>query len=129
VPYAKGISNHMGSKATKNRKLMKSIMEELKRRRLYFLDSVASSKTVCADEAKKAGVKCIGRDVFLDNILTKKDISAQIDLLIETARENGSAVGIGHDRPLTLNVIKERLDNLKDNDIKFVLVSELLKKT
>ena len=36
VPYAIGVSNHMGSRATKDKRLMAVIFTELKKRKLFF---------------------------------------------------------------------------------------------
>jgi len=126
VPNAKGASNHMGSKATQDETLVRTVMDELEKRDLYFLDSLATSGTVCEKEAKGRGMRFAKRDVFLDNVADKKYISGQMDKLIGQARRNGSAVGIGHDRRLTLEVIKEKAKQLKDDyEIEFVLTSEL----
>ncbi|NQT95516.1 MAG: divergent polysaccharide deacetylase family protein [Candidatus Omnitrophica bacterium] len=125
VPGAKGISNHMGSKATKHERLVKTLMRELRQKRLYFLDSMATLDTVCAKEAEYAGVRFAERDVFLDNNADRDYISAQIDELIGLARLKGSAIGIGHDKRLTLKVIKEKIENLEGTDIRFVFVSAL----
>jgi polysaccharide deacetylase 2 family uncharacterized protein YibQ len=127
VPYAKGLSSHMGSKATQDRKLMGYIMEELKRKDLYFLDSLATPDSVCKDEAKRLRLRFLQRNIFLDNKNDKAYISSQIDKLVRLAREKGSAVGIGHDRRLTLEAIKERSSQLEYDDIKFVFASQLAK--
>ncbi|MFC1807916.1 divergent polysaccharide deacetylase family protein [Candidatus Omnitrophota bacterium] len=125
LPYASGISNHMGSEATKDAKLMSSVMEVLQERKLYFLDSIAVPKTACEKIAKNFEVKFAQRDVFLDNIDDEGYITSQFDKLIEKARKNGSAIGIGHDRHTTLVVLKKKTDELKNSDIEFVFVSDL----
>jgi polysaccharide deacetylase 2 family uncharacterized protein YibQ len=127
VPYAKGASSHMGSKATQDKKLIGIVMGKLKEKGLYFLDSVATPKSICKQEAKRFGVKFIRRDIFLDNIADKDYISSQIDKLIKRARQKGAAVGIGHDRPLTLQAIKEVSEKEQYDDSEYVFASELAK--
>lgn len=127
VPYAKGLSNHMGSKATQDEELVRTIMKELKRKRFYFLDTLATPKTICQQEARGLELKFAKRDIFLDNVSDERYISSQMDKLIRLARRRGSAVGIGHDRALTLQVIKERIKKLNGYDIEFVFASELAK--
>ena len=39
VPHARGVNNHMGSKATANERVMRLVLSELKDRNLLFLDS------------------------------------------------------------------------------------------
>ncbi len=128
VPFVAGLSNHMGSKATCNRKVVNVVMEELRLRDMFFLDSVASSETICRQVAMDYGVAFVKRDVFLDNIADKEYISSQFDKLIAVALEKGSAVGIGHDRSLTLEVIREKSGQLEDSNIEFVLISELVER-
>ena len=129
VPKAKGISNHMGSLATQDKRLIGIIMKDLKEQGLYFLDSLATPYTICQECAARAKVRFAKRDTFLDNQPDKEYISSQLDKLIKAARVSGSAVGVGHDRTLTLQVIKMRADDIiKKGDIEFVLLSELVKR-
>ncbi len=127
VPYVKGVSNHMGSKATSDTKTMTVVLSELKKRHLYFLDSFVSSGTVCADIARKIRVPFIKRDVFLDNQPQPAYIKGQINQLKSRARRFGYAVGIGHDRKNTLEVLREVIPQLEKEGYRFVFVSELVK--
>ena len=127
VPFVKGISNHMGSKVTRNREVIGIVMKELKPRNMFFLDAVAVSDTICEQVAKKYGIAFAKRDVFLDNLAEKEYISTQFDQLIAVALEKGSAVGIGHDKSLTLETIKEKARQLEGSNIEFVLISELVR--
>lgn len=128
TPKAKGISNHMGSKATRDIGLMLVVLEYVKHENIYFLDSYSSDKSICEDAANSLGVNFVKRDIFLDNILEKDYIRDQFNKLVDTAKEKGSAIGIGHNHELTLEVIKERVDDLNGSEIEFVLASELIKK-
>jgi len=128
TPHAKGISNHMGSRATKDKRLVKALMKQLRRKRLYFLDSMATLYSICNKEAKEEKVRYLKRDIFLDNETDKEYISSQIDKLIGLARVRGSAVGIGHDKKITLEVVKEKAKELKKDGVKFVVASELARR-
>lgn len=124
-----GVSNHMGSKATASEDVMRIILRQLRDKKLFFLDSLATSLSVCRKLAKEIGVGFVSRDVFLDNEPNRQYISGQLDELIELAKSKGSAVGIGHDRKTTLTTLIERLKNF-DSDkegVEFVLVSELVR--
>jgi len=125
VVYAKGISNHMGSKATRDIRTMTVIFQELKKRRLYFLDSYVTSKSICRDLARKMSLTSFRRDVFLDNIEEKEYIKKQIYILKNKARLQGFAVGIGHDRKITLEVLREVMPEMAKEGYKFVFLSEL----
>lgn len=126
VPHLKGVSNHMGSKATESARLMSLIFKELKDRRLYFLDSLVSGASVCSEAAREAGIGFIKRDVFLDNLQDAGYISNQLEKLKSKARSRGFAVGIGHDRKVTLEVLKEKMPSIEKEGYKFVFVSELI---
>lgn len=126
IRYAKGVSNHMGSGATEDVKTMTILLKELKKRHIYFLDSLVSSKSVVSDLAKKAGVRVFKRDVFLDNKEDYAYIKGQIYQLKAKARHYGKAVGIGHDRKLTLQVLKDMMPEMVKEGYKFVFVSELI---
>lgn len=125
IPYADGVSNHMGSKVTSNAKTMEIILKELKRRGLYFLDSFVTPKSVCLDAGRRIGVRTFRRSVFLDNLEEANYIKQQINELKKKARAGGFAIGIGHDRKLTLEVLREVMPKLSKEGYKFVFLSEM----
>lgn len=125
LSYASGVSNHMGSKLTQDEAAIRIIFEEIKKKKLFFLDSM-TSKSVCKTIAKTIGVSFAWRSVFIDNILDEASIEQQIRLLVRKAKLRGSAVGIGHDRRPTLAVLKRLMPEIeKAEGVKFVFVSEL----
>ena len=123
VIFAKGVSNHMGSRLTEDMNSSEMIMLEIKKRNLYFLDSFVTANSVCAPLARKIGIKFARRDVFLDNRDEPEYIREQVRVLKNMAQANGVAVGIGHDRKATLLVLKEALPQLEKEGYKFVFVS------
>jgi len=127
IVYAKGISNHMGSEATEDARVMGIVFSEIKKRNLYFLDSFVSNKSVCEKLARKSGLPFAKRDIFLDNQQDPLYIKAQIIKLKKKARMQGYAIGIGHDRKNTLLVLKEVMPQIEKEGYKFVLVSDLVK--
>ena len=96
VPHAEGLNNHMGSAATMDLKVMDSVMEVVKKRGIFFIDSFTHSKSVCSEVAEKHGLAIAKRDVFLDNVDTKEKIMEAINQGKETADKKGYAVMIGH---------------------------------
>jgi polysaccharide deacetylase 2 family uncharacterized protein YibQ len=126
VSQAKGVNNHMGSAATENIATMTSVLEEVKSRKLFFLDSMVTSKSVCSGLARKLHIPFTERDIFLDNKDDPGYIRQQLLRLKKKARMTGSAVGIGHDRKATLQAIKESIPLFEKEGLKFVFVSELV---
>ncbi|MDD2702406.1 MAG: divergent polysaccharide deacetylase family protein [Candidatus Omnitrophica bacterium] len=126
IPFVKGVNNHMGSKATTDEKTMGVIFGELKKRRLYFLDSFVSLNSVCAGLAERMNIPFAKRDIFLDNKSDPEYIKAQLYKLKTKAKMYGEAIGIGHDRKTTVQVLREMMPVLEREGYRFVFVSQLL---
>ncbi len=126
LPSIQGVNNHMGSKATENRPLMKLIFKKIKKKGLFFVDSMTAPHTVCAALADEMGLAFGKRDVFLDNINTREAITKQFVVLAQKARHKGYAVAIGHDRHLTMQVIKDEVPWLEKQGFQIVSIKELL---
>jgi polysaccharide deacetylase 2 family uncharacterized protein YibQ len=127
VPGADGINNHEGSALTENKEAMKFLMAELQQRNLMFLDSYTSPKSVAYATAKEFGLRSGKRDVFLDNDSTNSaSIRRQLDELVEIARTNGKAIGIGHPHPATIAELRKWIAETKPAGIEIVPVSKLL---
>lgn len=134
VPGIIGVSNHQGSKATENREIMKIILGELKKRNLFFLDSRTTPVSVCGRISEKIGLRHAERDVFLDLAQKKEEkqyrayIKKQIRELMRIAKTKGSAIAIGHDRKLTLEVIRNSIADIEKENIKIVPLKQLVGK-
>jgi polysaccharide deacetylase 2 family uncharacterized protein YibQ len=127
VPHVAGVNNHMGSRFTEDEPAMAAIMAVLREEGLFFVDSLTSSRSVGAAMAANAGVAAGRRDVFLDNVADVAAIVQQIRLLAGKARRNGSAIGICHPYPETLQALRQELPKLAGEGIEFVPVSALVK--
>jgi polysaccharide deacetylase 2 family uncharacterized protein YibQ len=128
VPHISGVNNHMGSSLTQDREKMEIVLAAIKERRLFFVDSRTTPKTVAYDAAVKLGVPALERDVFLDNEANVESVKAQIDELIRKAKAEGTALGIGHPRPATIKALKEMEKRLTGSEVQVVPASGLLKK-
>lgn len=127
IPHLKGINNHMGSKATVDKRLMALCMDKLKGKGLYFVDSVTTPKTVAYKLAKEQAISAARRNVFLDNINDIEHVRQQMNILIATAKRNGTAIGIGHiTKASTIAVLNEMVPSLNAQGIKVVPASELV---
>lgn len=126
VPYIRGVSNHQGSKATEDKRVMAAVMSSLKGTGYFYLDSMTTAGSVAEEAARRYAVPFCRRDVFLDNLMTEEAIQERIDELKSLAKQNGSAIGIGHDKTLTLEVIRRNLPLLEREGILVVGLSELL---
>lgn len=102
LPGAYGINNHRGSRATEDERTMRAVMDELARRKMFFLDSNTSTKTLAYEVAKAKGLRTLKNGHFLDNEPDRKRIAAEMKATIETAKKRGDAVVICHLRPETV---------------------------
>lgn len=127
VPHVAGINNHMGSLLTRDPTSMRWLMSSLRNAGLFFIDSRTTEKTVAAKVADKNLVLSASRDVFLDNQEDAQSIRGQLSKLIDQARKNGSAIGIGHPYPATLAVLAEELPKLMAQGVELVPASKLTK--
>ncbi len=127
LPSIEGVNNHMGSKATGDKALMKIIFKKIKKKGLFFVDSMTAHNSICTVLADDMGLTFGKRDVFLDNINTPEAITKQFMVLAKKARRRGYAVAIGHDRHLTMQVIKEEIPLLENQGFEIVSIKELLK--
>ncbi|MBI5287307.1 MAG: divergent polysaccharide deacetylase family protein [Deltaproteobacteria bacterium] len=126
VPYVKGVNNHMGSKFTEDERRMKVVLEVVKEKGLYFLDSKTSGRSSAYRVARDMGIKAADRQVFLDNEQDVEYVKKQMGLLIEMAKDRGSAIAIGHPRPATLSALKEMVTVLKEAGVEIVPLSSLV---
>jgi hypothetical protein len=125
-PYASGVNNHMGSAFTERKGPMEIVFEELRKRRLYFLDSFTSAESLGFSLARQMGVPTAQRDIFLDNVPDRSHIRSQIGELIRKARVQGSAIAIGHPREATIEVLREEAKRFQEEKIAVVPLRSLI---
>jgi polysaccharide deacetylase 2 family uncharacterized protein YibQ len=129
VPHVTGVNNHMGSLLTRDSGAMRWLMQDLRCfHDLYFVDSRTDAGTVARESAREAGLPNAQRDVFLDNQQDPDYVRSQLMRLVAKARREGTAIGIGHPYPATLEVLAEELPRLADQGIQLVPVSKLVEK-
>jgi len=126
VPFIKGVNNHMGSRFTEDKEKMRVVLREIKRRKLFFLDSRTSKDSVVYSMAKEMGVGTAERKIFLDNNQDVDLINSQVYKLAKASMKNGSAIGICHPYPSTIKALKQIIPKLMAKGIEVVPVSQLV---
>ncbi len=127
IPHVRGVNNHMGSLMTQLRQPMDWLMTALKQQDLYFVDSRTTPLTVAKSTATKLELPSLRRDIFLDNERQHDAIAIQFERLIALAKKTGTAVGIGHPHPETLEYLEQVLPTLEQRGVKLILASQALK--
>lgn len=127
LPHVSGVNNHMGSRLTRVRQPMHSLLSEIKRTpSLFFVDSVTTQDSIAYAIARELNVPTARRDVFLDSDQDPERIAVQIEKLKKHARERGYAVGIGHPYAVTLDALEAVLPRLAQTGYRLVTVRELI---
>ena len=125
VPYAVGVNNHQGSRATIDPALMASLAAALRARNLFFIDSRTASGSRALDAALRAGVPAAARNIFLDDDEQTAAIRSQLERAERLAREQGICVAIGHPHTATLDVLAEMLPEVEARGVRLVSASEI----
>jgi len=126
LPQAVGLNNHMGSRAMADTLFLKNLATSLKSRDLVFVDSRTDKEFFSLGIMSKAGVKATSRDIFLDYALDTLIIEDQLERLIRIARKRGWAVGIGHVKQETLEVLQRNLPRHVSEGVNFVFARDLI---
>ena len=123
---ARGINGHMGSKLTANSEQMYQIFTVLKKRNMFFVDSLTTPYSVCKPSAMMLKVPFAQRDVFIDHSLEPEFMRNQVRRLIKSAIKNGEAIGIAHPHKETFEVLKQMMPEIR-RQVDLVPASQLVK--
>jgi len=126
VHGAVGINNHMGSRFTSDKESMGVLFDEIKKKGLFFVDSLTTSKSVAKILAREKNIPYLQRHVFLDNVQEEKAILFQLQKAENVALRKGTAIAIGHPYAQTLKALQE-WEKIRNTSVRVVQVRDLLK--
>lgn len=127
MPEMLGVNNHMGSAFTTDEDSMRWFMQQMSKRKLFFLDSKTGPGKISRKMAAEFGVPFLARDVFLDNHQDMDATREQLEKAVQLAVKLGNAIAIGHPFKTTLDVLKEQLPELKTRGVQLISIQQLLK--
>ena len=122
-----GLNNHMGSRLTKDQDSMQRVMEHLKDKDLFFIDSRTIGSSVAATTAHSNGIPYAERDVFIDHEINMDFLRSSLKKLEDVANDKGYAIAIGHPHKETIAALKEWLPTLEGKGLTLVPVSRVIK--
>lgn len=126
IPHIQGVNNHMGSKFMESEELLELVMEEIKAKDLYFIDSMTSGASMGSRAASKYGVRSAERDIFLDDASKGSSyVKSQLRHLIKVSQKKGYAIGICHPYPDTIKALSEMIPEMQE-EVEIASVSTLL---
>ena len=120
------MNNHMGSRATADRRVMKAVLDVCRRRGLLFFDSMTTPHSVVCEVAREEGVLTTSNDIFIDN--SEEEIREKMHKILAIAARKGRAIGILHVRRKTLENLKWMIGEAKKRGVRFRTISECIEK-
>ncbi len=127
IPYAIGANNHMGSGFTEHEDKMIPVLDVLKQRNMFFIDSRTSSRSVGYALAKRMGIPAGTRNIFLDNDQSVEKVKAQLNEAASMAEKRGSVIAICHPHPGTIQALQEMMPELHRRGISFISAAQIVR--
>ncbi len=126
IPHHTGVNNHMGSRITPDRPRMTWVLQEIKARHNFFVDSRTEKDSVAFDVAKELGVHSVQRKVFLDDDKDFAAMEKQWNRALAIAKKEGEVLVIAHIYPETVEALEKLVPRTK-GEVRFVKAGELAK--
>lgn len=121
-----GLNNHMGSQFTSNETALRPVLERMKQKGLWFLDSRTIGNSVGGKIAREIGLPYATRDVFLDNVESVAAVTMQLKAAEAVARKRGFAIAIGHPHNATIAALDAWLQTIEQRGFELVPLSAVI---
>ncbi len=126
----KGLNNHEGSLITCDVMKIGAVLDAVLDNGIFFVDSRTSAQTKAPQAALERDMKILERDVFIDDIISKEEMLAQIYRGLGIANKNGKVIMIGHvDKSAKIlpQLLNDMYPYLKQKGYKFAFPSQIQK--
>ncbi len=120
-----GVMNHMGARFVSDQAAMETMMTELGRRGLLYLDDGTSARSRASKLAPANGVPLANGDTVIDSSRDRGEILKKLDELERLARAKGFALGTGSAFDVTVDTVTVWIGEAKKRGIEIVPVSAL----
>ena len=127
VPYVSGVNNHMGSRFMENEAHLAVVMEELKKRGLYFVDSRTTPDSRGRETANRAGVRFATRGRFIDHLPGYAEALKNLTGPIRREGNGKPVLMIGHPHPETVRALRDALPRWQAEGVRLVGLPTFLK--
>lgn len=122
-----GVTNHMGSRFTASEEAMVPVVETLKSRGLLFVDSREAARSMGAILATRSQVPRAIVDRFVDKReASRVVIDANLAEIERVAIEDGVALAMGQQYPVTIERLSLWLETLNDKGIALAPISAIV---
>ena len=127
VPYVSGVNNHMGSRFMEDEARLMVVMEELKKRGLYFVDSRTTPDSRGRETANRAGVRFAARGRFIDHLPGYAEALKNLTVPIRREGNGKPVLMIGHPHPETVRALRDALPRWQAEGVMLVGLPTFLK--
>jgi hypothetical protein len=127
VPYVSGVNNHMGSRFMEDEAHLMVVMEELKKRGLYFVDSRTTPDSRGRETANRAGVRFAARGRFIDHLPGYAEALKNLTVPIRREGNGKPVLMIGHPHPETVRALRDALPRWQAEGVMLVGLPTFLK--
>jgi hypothetical protein len=118
----------MGSRATADEPLMRTVLGFLKREGKFYVDSRTTVETVGPRIARELGVPSTQRDVFIDADTTEAEITAAFIKGAEEAKTRGSSVLIGHvQNRAVIDILRAQERNFSSEGVRLARLTDVMR--
>ena len=124
VPGVVGVSNHAGSRALTDRRVMRDVLGAVKTHGLWFDENPNAPVSVAPDIAGRLGLHTVRVTAYLD--VPPNGIEGKVRALIATAQRRGWAIAAGHVDSGAPQVVRRLLPEFDRAGIKLVPITEFL---
>ncbi|MGE0283822.1 MAG: divergent polysaccharide deacetylase family protein, partial [Rhizobiaceae bacterium] len=118
-----GVMNSMGGRFVADARATGSMMAELGKRGLLYLDDGTTARSTAPDQAVKNGVPVATSDLIIDGVRERGAILKKLDQLENTARAKGFAIGTGSAFDQTVDAVTTWVNEAKKRGIEIVPIS------
>ncbi len=127
LPLCVGANNHMGSLATTDKGVMKTVLKVLKDNELYFVDSRTTQSSIAYDVAKKMMMPTFRSNLFLDTPnISEKTLKTKIAQLKALSKKRDKILVITHCATRERYIfLKSLIEKIEDMNFELVPVSKL----
>jgi polysaccharide deacetylase 2 family uncharacterized protein YibQ len=123
-----GVTNYMGARFTSNEAALGTVLRDIGKRGLLFLDDGSSPRSVATQSADAAKAPFVKADLVVDATANWAEIDAALAKLETIAAERGVAIGTASALPLSIERIARWAKTAKERGIRIVPLSAILPK-
>ena len=128
VPFVSGVNNHMGSRFMEDEARLAIVMEELRAKGLFFVDSRTTADSRGKESAGRAHVRFAARDIFIDHTPGRAAAMESLTGAVRQGQRNGAPLlMIGHPHIETVRAIRDALPFWQKEGVKVIPVSAFMR--